>query len=199
MDKAEQLMEEYKMLKTEMLHYMDKDTTLVTCLFSGVSAILFFALQRRMPEVCLLAYLVIIPVCAKLAYHQKQMAKISVYLSRHLEKELEVKWETYVSGLSQKKDRLQYGKILKFSECSMMAAAAMLAYGYLVIQKRTYEKAAVVFMMESILMTLLFIIVIAISGKIYKMKDYRRQYEELAKTINLEEGEEENNGTDGKN
>ena len=65
MDKKEQLIEEYKMLRTELMHFMDKDTALITCLFSGVTAVLFFALQRKMPEVCLLAYLIIIPIWRK--------------------------------------------------------------------------------------------------------------------------------------
>lgn len=179
MDKKEQLIEEYKMLRAELLHFMDKDTTLITCLFSGVTAILFFALQRKMPEVCLLAYLIIIPVCSKLAYHQKQMAKISVYLSAYLEKELEIKWETYVKELSRQKSRPRRGKILKFSECIMMAIATLLSYIFLVVMKGkgTYEGNIIVFTIESFLMLFLFIMVIVMSLKIYKIKEYRMKYE----------------------
>ena len=139
MGKTEQLLEEYKMLRTEILFFMKKDTTLLTCLFSGVTAVLFFALEIEMPEGCFLAYLIIIPICSKLAYHQKQMAKISTYISFFLEKELDIKWETYILELSKAKDRPRQGKLLKFSECAMMAIATLMSYIYLVIQK-TYGK-----------------------------------------------------------
>lgn len=101
MDKESQLLEEYKMLRSEILYFMNKDTTLLTCLFSGVTAVLFFALKEKIYECCVLAYLVILPICSKFAYHQKQMAKISAYMVLHLEKRLEIKWETNLLRLSE--------------------------------------------------------------------------------------------------
>lgn len=185
MEREQQLLEEYKMLKSELLYFMNKDSTLFTCLFSVVTAILFFSLEREMPEGCLLAYLVIIPVCSKQAYHQKQMAKMATYMSLVLEKQLELKWETYVKELSKQKDRSKQGRFLKFSECSMMAVAATISYLYLAVKNHFWIKNQRLFEMETALILVLFVIVIVTSRKIYCIKDYRKNYESKIENINL--------------
>lgn len=185
MDQTEQLLEEYKLLRSELLYFMNKDTTLLTCLFSGVTSILFFAMKTKLLEGCLLAYLIIIPVCGKLAYHQKQMAKISVYISFFLEKKLEIKWETYVRNLSKQKDRPRQGKYLKFSECNMMSIASVLSYTYLVIQKDMLHECKIVFIVETIIILILFIFVIVVSRNIYNMKSFREEYEQKLRNMHL--------------
>ncbi len=187
MERLEQLMEEYKMLRSEIIYFMNKDTTLLTCLFSGVTAVLFFALKENITEVCLLTYLIIIPICSKLAYHQKQMAKIATYLSFFLEKELDIKWESRTREMSKQKDRPNNGKIFKFSECSMMACASLFSYGYLVIKNCLWKTCVITFCIESVLMVSLSVIVFIISKKIYKIKEYRYAYEEQMKKIEEKE------------
>lgn len=183
MERTNQLMEEYKILRSEILYFMNKDTTLLTCLFSGVTTVLFFVLKENMVEGCLLSYLIIIPICSKLAYHQKQMAKIASYMSVFLEKELDVKWETRIKEISEQKVTSKIGKILKFSECPMMACATVLSYGYLAIENQMWKIYIEIFCIESVLMLSLFVIVLSISKKIYNIKDYRCAYEDQMKKI----------------
>ncbi len=183
MERTNQLMEEYKILRSEILYFMNKDTSLLTCLFSGVTAVLFFALKENIIEGCLLSYLIIIPICSKLAYHQKQMAKIATYSLLFLENELEVKWETRIKKLSELESRCKNSKFLKFSECPMMAFATVLVYGYLVVKNELWKKCIVIFGIELFLMFILFVVVLGISKRIYKIKDYRIAYENQMKMI----------------
>lgn len=183
MERTNQLVEEYKILRSEILYFMNKDTSLLTCLFSGVTAVLFFALKENIVEGCLLSYLIIIPICSKLAYHQKEMAKIATYISLFLENELDIKWETRIKKLSEKEGRPKTGKILKFSECSMMACATVLVYGYLVIKNQMWEKYIVTFWIELFLVIILTVVVLYISRRIYKIKEYRCAYEEQMEMI----------------
>ena len=92
---------------------------------------------------------------------------------------MEIKWETYVKELSQQKSRPRRGKILKFSECIMMAIATLFSYIYLIVMngKDIYEGKIIVFIIESFLMWILSIVVIIMSLKIYKIKEYRTKYE----------------------
>ena len=180
-----QLTNEYKLLRNEILYYMNKDTTLLTCLFSCVTAVLFFSFERNISEGCLLSFLIIIPICSKLAYHQKQMAKISVYMQHFLEPYLDIKWESFVRELSIHDSRPKYGRYLKFSECPIMAVASVLSYIYLAIENKLWENYQYIFALEIIVLTVLFIQVLITSAKIYKMKDYRTEYETKINTINI--------------
>lgn len=185
-DTASHLMEEYKLLREEQMYFMNKDTTLSICLFSEVSAALFLSVQHKVPEGCLLAFLIILPICVKLAYHQKQSAKIAAYLSEYLEKRLEIQWETSVQRLSKVKIRERTGRFLKFSECPVMASAALATYTCLSVEHRLWEGRQFLFVVETILAFVLFIAVLAYSRNIYRMKEYREKYTEawrLAKNV----------------
>lgn len=169
-------LEEYKMLREEVLHFMNKDTTLLTCLFSSVTAILFFAVEWKVEEGCILCFLVIIPIASKLAYHQKQMAKISAYLQIYLEPKLNMKWESFLFVLGNHGNRPKTARYLKFSECILMGIASVLVFLYLTVYKITYKNELMLFIMELALLLFLFIWTILISKKIYSIKKYRREY-----------------------
>lgn len=178
-------LEEYKLLREEILFFMSKDTTLFTCLFTSVTAVLFFALEWKIPEGCILAFLIIIPIGSKFAYHQKEMAKISAYMMHYLEVDIDIKWETFVSKLSSHRNRPKTAKYLKFSECLMMAVASVLSYIYLAWHGKIWEKYGCVFKFEIIILIVLFVWTLFISKKIYSIKDYRNSYEKVMEDIQL--------------
>ena len=173
---SNQLLEEYKFLREEILYFMDKDTTLLTCLFSCVTATLFFSLEMNVPEGCILAFLIILPICNKLAYHQKQVAKIAVYIQQFLEPYLDIKWESFLKDLSIHNDRPKTGRYLKFSECPMVAIMAALSYVYLAIKGELWKQNQFIFIVEIVLIVLFLLITLHMSSKIYGMKDYRIEY-----------------------
>lgn len=179
------LLEEYRILREEIIFFMNKDTTLFSCLFTSVTAVLFFALQWKIPEGCILTFLIIIPIGSKFAYHQKEMAKISAYMKYYLEKNISIKWETFISELSTCPNRPKTAKYLKFSECIMMAIASILVYAYLVWQDEIWKNHEYIFKIESVILIILFIWTIFISKNIYSIKDYRNSYEKLIKNIQL--------------
>lgn len=178
-------LEEYKMLREEILYFMNKDTTLFTCLFSSVTAVLFFALEWEILEGCLLAFLIIIPIGSKLAYHQKEMAKISEYMIHYLEKDIDIKWESFLSELTIHQDRPRTVRYLKFSECLMMSLASVLTYIYLAWKSRIWIEHICLFVIETIILVALFIWVIYISRKIYGIKDYKNEYKNVMNNIQL--------------
>lgn len=183
-------LEEYRMLRSEILYFMNKDTTLLTCLFSGVTAVLFFAVKENIPEGCLLAFLIIIPICGKFAYHRKQMAKISSYMVMILEKKLKINWETNLRKLDEikknenKKDVKKLRKFGQFSECPLMACATLASYLYLIWKQWPCLKLDIRFWIISGLMVVLFIESLLLSSKIAKIKDYRKQYDIFWEKLN---------------
>lgn len=190
-------MEEYKMLRDEIMYFMNKDTTLFTYLFTGVTAVLFFAIKEGIPECCLLAFLIIIPICSKFVYHQKQMAKISAYMVQHLEKNLDIKWETNLEQLTELKNNMERDhenesniqnknsfkivKIGKFLECPMMACATVASYVYLVNMKCQEIEKNTVFWIITVSIIILFFLTLIICSSIYKIKDFRKEYNVLWK------------------
>ena len=172
-------LEEYRMLREEILHFMNKDTTLLTCLFSSVTAILFFAVEWKIEEGCILAFLAIIPIAGKMAYHQKQMAKISAYLQIFLEPKLNMKWESFLFVLGKHGNRPKTAKYLKFSECILMAIASVVTFLYLAIYEKTLNKDLILFFVELTILLSLFIWTLLISKKIYSIKRYRENYVEV--------------------
>lgn len=178
-------LEEYKMLREEILFFMNKDTTLLTCLFASVTAILFFALEWKIPEGCILTFLIIIPIGSKLAYHQREMAKISAYMEHYLEVDIDIKWETFVSKLSSFQKRPKTAKYLKFSECLMMAIVSFLSYIYMAWHNKIWEECGCIFKIEIIILIALFTWTFLISKKIYNIKEYRMRYKQIMKDIQL--------------
>lgn len=175
---SSQLLEEYKFLREEILYFMDKDTTLLTCLFSCVTAVLFFSIEMNVPEGCILAFLIILPICNKFAYHQKQVAKIAVYIQLFLEPHLDIEWESFVKELSIHDDRPKTGEYLKFSECPMVAIIATLSYVYLAVKDGLWKQNYFVFAAEAVILVLFLLITFHMSSKIYGMPDYRTEYAE---------------------
>ena len=200
MNKDTQMLEEYKMLRSELTYFMNKDTTLLTCLFSTITAILFFAVQLKVQEGCLLAFLIIIPICNKFAYHQKQMAKISTYMVCFLEQNLEIKWETRVSKMAElkkeyrsKDQKIRGGSILKFTDSLMMALAAFFCYIFILWQQCsacTEARPVWLIGVETIVILVLLIVTCVISGKIYKIQEHREKYSKQWNIIEKKEREE---------
>lgn len=178
-------LEEYKLLREEILFFMQKDTALFSSLLTSVTAILFFALEWKIPEGCILTFLIIIPIGSKFVYHQKEMAKISAYIAHFLEINIDIKWETFVSKISVCQNRPKKIINLKFSECLMMAVASVLSYIYLIYKGKIWEKHKCIFEVEVIILIVLFIWTLLISKEIYKIKDYRKNYAEIMKDIQL--------------
>ena len=183
------------MLRDEIMYFMNKDTTLFTYLFTGVTAVLFFAIKEKIPELCILSFLIIIPICSKFVYHQKQMAKISAYMVQHLEKNLDIKWETNLNKLSEiKNDMLRNHekgllisnkksfsiiKVGKFLECPMMACATLASYAYLIcIKCHNLEKDAI-FWAITIIIIILFLVTLKLCRSVYKINDFRKEYNVL--------------------
>lgn len=185
MDNVEVKLEEYKMLRDEMLYFMNKDTTLFTCLFASVTAVLFFALEYKIPEGCFLAFLIIIPVGSKLAYHQREMAKISEYMRCHLEKDIAVKWETFLSELSIHQGRPKTARWMKFSECLMMTAGTVFTYAYLAWRGKIWKGQYWLFGVEVVILLLLTIWTLLISINIYKIKEYKNIYGNIINQIQI--------------
>ena len=185
MDNNGSKIEEYKMLREEMMYFMSKDTTLFTCLFTSVTAVLFFALEWKIPEGCLLAFLIIIPIGSKFAYHQKEMAKISAYMAHYLEKEISFKWETFLLKLSKHQKKPKTAKYLKFSECLMMGCGTLFSYIYLVWTEKIWEIHYRRFILETVILLILFIWTTVISKNIYKIKEYKKSYEKVMEDIEL--------------
>lgn len=183
-------LEEYKLLREEILFYMNKDTALLTCLFTAVTAILFFAFDSGIPEGCLLCFLIIIPIGSKFSYHQKQMAKISAYMNYYLEPYIEIKWETFISKVSSCKNRPKTSRWLKFSECLMMSIASVFSYIYLAYDKQLWEQNIYVFVIEIVIIISLFVWTLFIIKNIYSIKHYRDSFEKIIDDIQLFGGEQ---------
>lgn len=180
---SSQLLEEYKFLREEILYFMDKDTTLLTCLFSCVTATLFFSIEMNVPEGCILAFLIILPICNKLAYHQKQVAKIAAYIQFFLEPHLDIKWESFVKDISIYNDKPKTGQFLKFSECPMVAIMSALSYVYLAVKGELWKQNRFIFAVETVLLMLLLLITLHMSSKIYGIKGYRTKYAEIVNKL----------------
>lgn len=203
MNRDAQRLEEYKMLRSELTYFMNKDTTLLTCLFSTITAVLFFSVQWKVQEGCLLAFLIIIPICNKFAYHQKQMAKISTYMVCFLEQNLEIKWETRVgkmAGLKKeypdKDQKIRGGSILKFTDSLMMACAAFFCYGFILWQQYmacTEVRPIWLIGIETIVILVLLVATCVISGKIYGIQEYKGKYSNRWNAIKKMEGEKQGN------
>lgn len=186
MNDKTQLLEEYKMLRAELLYFMNKDMSLLTCLYSAVTATLFFSMQWKVPEGCLLAFLIIIPICNKFAYHQKQMAKISTYMIIFLEKELDIRWETRVKEMAKlkhteegKHNKIRGGSILKYTDSFMMALGADLCFFLILWQQSVNNEGfrpKCVLVIETIIIVSMLVVVCIMSGKIYQIQDYREKY-----------------------
>lgn len=178
-------LEEYKMLRSEILYYMNKDTMLFTCLFTSVTAILFFSFEWKIQEGCLLSFLVIIPIGSKFAYHQKQMAKISEYMQHYLEPDIGIMWETFLTKLSDHSDKPKTARYMKFSECLMMAIGAVISFFYLVLKKGIEWKNNWNLVMEIVVLAVLFMWTVYISKKIYMIKDYKILYKRVMNNIHI--------------
>lgn len=191
-----QMIEEYKMLRSELMYFMNKDTMLLTCLFSAITATLFFSVEKNMQEGCLLAFLIIIPICNKFAYHQKQMAKISTYMVYFLEKGLEIKWETRVEKVAQMKrnndtnEKIRSVSILKFSDCVMMSLATFLCYVFLLWRQHSlcfnYRPVYLIWG-ETVIILILLIVALNMASKIYKIQKYREKYIKKWEQVDQEE------------
>lgn len=178
-------LEEYKMLRSEMLYFMNKDTTLFTSLFTSVTAVLFFAVEWEIPEGCLLVFLIIVPIGSKFAYHQKEMAKISEYMQHYLEPDIGIKWETFLAKLSIHKQKPKTAKYLKFSECLMMAGGAVLSFFYIIVEKGIKGENILVIRIETVILIGLFIWTVCISRKIYMINEYKADYEQIMDKIDI--------------
>lgn len=204
MSKKAQVMEEYKMLQSELMYFMNKDMSLLTCLYSTVTATLFFSLQWKMPEGCLLAFLIIIPICNKFAYHQKQMAKISAYMSYFLETELDIKWETRVGRIKElknenpkQKQKIRGGSSLKFTDSLMMALGAFFCYFFIFwrqLRKNRDFRPKSMLVAETICVISFLIIVCFMSKKTYQIQEYRENYLRQWKEISEKEGDHYDGG-----
>lgn len=191
-----QMIEEYKMLRSELMYFMNKDTMLLTCLFSAITATLFFSVEKNMQEGCLLAFLIIIPICNKFAYHQKQMAKISTYMVCFLEKVLEIKWETRIEKVAQMKrnnntdEKIRSISILKFSDCVMMSLATFLCYVFLLWRQHSlcfnYRPVYLIWG-ETVTILILLIVALSMASKIYQIQKYREKYIKKWEQIDQEE------------
>lgn len=208
MSEKTQVMEEYKMLRSELMYFMNKDMSLLTCLYSAVTATLFFSLQWKMPEGCLLAFLIIIPICNKFIYHQKQMAKISAYMSCFLETELDIKWETRVgrikglrNGNPKQQQKIRGGSSLKFTDSLMMALGAIFCYFFILwqqLRKNGGFRPKSMLVAETICVIIFLIIVCFMSRKTYQIQKYREKYLRQWKEISEKEGDYYDDGN-GKN
>ena len=187
MEKMNQRIEEYKLLRSEIMYYMNKDTALLTCLFSAVTATLFFALKAKMPEGCMLAFLIIIPICSRFAYHQKQMAKISSYMVQYLEPELEIKWETRISGRNMgntadmmwksDKRKKMLKTMCKFSDCLMMGCATICSHFYLIFKCKYWSNHMWLSVVEIIANLIFLGITLSYTIKIGDTDKYRRDFD----------------------
>lgn len=196
MNKEMQMIEEYKILRSELMYFMNKDTMLLTCLFSAITATLFFSVEKNVQEGCLLAYLIIIPICNKFAYHQKQMAKISTYMVYFLEKELEIKWETRVERMARIKrnkdtdKKIRSVSILKFSDCVMMSLSTFLCYVFLLWRQHSlcynYRPVYLIWI-ETVIILILLIVTLSMANKIYQIQKYREKYIKNWELVDQEE------------
>lgn len=178
-------LKEYEILRAEILFFMNKDTSLFVCLFTSVISILFFSIEWEIPEGCILTFLIIIPIGSKFAYHQKEMAKISAYIKKYLETEIDIKWETFVTEIASCSTRPRTSKYMKFSECTMMAVASILAYAFLAWNGSMWEKHKYIFGFEIIVLLILFMWTMLISKDIYSMKKHRSDYEKIMNNIEI--------------
>lgn len=172
-------LEEYKMLRSEILYFMNKDTTLFTCLFTSVTAVLFFSVEWGIKEGSLLVFLIIVPIGSKFAYHQKEMAKISEYMKHYLEEDIGFHWETFLNELSIHQQKPKTAKYLKFSECLMMAVGAVFTFVYIAFEKGFEQDNALLIGIEFIILIGLFVWTACISRKIYKINDYKAEYKRV--------------------
>ncbi len=130
-----QYIEEYKILRGEMMHYMEKDDAMCRQMYAVVAAILSVAFAAKISNVCLAAFCVIIPVSYKLVYSKERMAKLSAYMRCFLEEQIPgFCWESRVCNLRRKKKEHSRSWLrLHNTECIAMALLCSLMYLYLYV------------------------------------------------------------------
>lgn len=134
-ERIDQYIEEYKILRSEIMHYMEKDDAMCRQMYVVVATILSVAFAAKTSGVCLAAFCMIIPVSYKLVYSKERMAKLSAYMRCFLEEQIPgFCWESRVYNLRhEKSDGSRSWLRLHNTECIGMALLCGLMYLYLYV------------------------------------------------------------------
>lgn len=118
--------EEYKILREEILHISNKRHQTITMLYSGVAAIIAFAVTVNEPLLYLIPFVVIIPTYSMVITQSNDIRKVGAYLRIfHESPDSEFMWETWVSKFNKccEMKRWQNSFMLPFVLLSVLALA----------------------------------------------------------------------------
>jgi len=125
-----QYMEEYKILRSEITHYMERDDAMCRQMYMAVAALLSLAEALGDRGICLAAFCIIVPVSYKLVYSKECMAKLSSYMHCFLEGQIPgFCWESRLYSLRHGEGRTPKPR-LRFHnmECISMAVLCSAVY-----------------------------------------------------------------------
>lgn len=125
------MLEEYRMLRSEVMNCINLHNTLCTFMITAVGAILTFSLLYQQPLLFLLPYAVIIPIQCRIFHYRQNMMKISAYMIVCLEPHLKgIQWETRHKRLADVPEPVQVRGLRNYEGFMMALACLILLVAY---------------------------------------------------------------------
>jgi len=122
-------MEEYKMLREELLNFQNRKQTTIHILYTGVAAILTLgiSIEDSQSLIFLLPFCVIIPTYTMAIDFTRCIKKIGAYLEVFHEND-ELKWESRLSKFDATPQKLQYSTMFSFYILGFISLGLFLIY-----------------------------------------------------------------------
>lgn len=108
----EHFYEEYKMLREEIMHHKKRQNDYSTFACTAVITIIGTAVVAKIPELCLLSLLIVLPCALKSFESRYSISLLSTYMKSHLEPKVQINWETNLSDYREKTSRLPKEKLV---------------------------------------------------------------------------------------
>ena len=127
------MINEYEMLRNEIMQKIDLVNSLITFTLTTSIAILTFALTNKNSVLCLLPFGIIIPMYIRISYYRSAMVKLSAYIIVFLEKNIDdINWETRNRDLMNHVDKSEKTIVWKaeYYEGVVVSMVCYLLYFY---------------------------------------------------------------------
>lgn len=136
---GDDILNEYRELRAEMLQKVELHNTLLTFLYTTVAAVFGLAVALSNSSICLLAFVVIVPVSLRISYYRDATAKMAAYQIVYIEPELGgVRWESLnarVYDLIQRRSAIREGSVsmalvskLRYYDFFLLCISSLIVY-----------------------------------------------------------------------
>ena len=121
-------LEEYKIIRAEILNCVNLHNTLATFTVTAVTALLAFALAYQQPYLFLMPFAVIIPMQGRIFHYRQNILKLSAYDIVFLEPLFEkIRWETRHKEYSDITNQYKYNHFRNF-DCFFLSVISYATY-----------------------------------------------------------------------